>query len=147
MYIALVTSLRSNCKKRKVGCVLVRDNRVMSTGMNGTPSGIKNCFEGGCERCNNPDIHRGVKLQECICIHAEENALLEVSRDKMNGSGLYCTSFPCLGCSKKIVQCGVKKIYYYKEYKENEITNKLLKDAGIEIKKIEIRKNILFNIS
>lgn len=132
MSLAKIASLRSNCKKRKVGCVIVKNKRVQATGMNGTPSGIKNCFEGGCPRCNDPNIHRGKDLDNCVCIHAEENALLEISRNNLIGSELYCTCFPCLGCAKKIVQCGIVKIFYMEQYNCNEITINLLNEAKIQ---------------
>lgn len=93
MRLASLASLRSNCMKRRVGCVLVRERRVVSTGYNGTPRGVRNCNEGGCSRCNShgdgfgtPDANgvasgvqmaMGVGLDECLCLHAEENALLE----------------------------------------------------------------------
>ena len=108
MQLASLAALRSNCMKRRVGCVLVRERRVISTGYNGTPRNIMNCNEGGCRskycpqsanslmlmlpgaRCNTG--HRaGVGLATCLCIHAEENALLEAGRERIReGSVLYC---------------------------------------------------------
>ncbi|KAI9875716.1 MAG: Deoxycytidine monophosphate (dCMP) deaminase [Pleopsidium flavum] len=90
MQLASLAAQRSNCMKRRVGCVLVREKRVISTGYNGTPRNIKNCTEGGCPRCN--DGHgAGVGLSTCLCIHAEENALLEAGRERIReGSILYC---------------------------------------------------------
>ena len=79
MRIAHQTSLRSNCMKRNVGAVIVVQNRIVSTGYNGTPSVSKNCNEGGCERCNS-NTKGGKGLDECICIHAEENAIIESGR-------------------------------------------------------------------
>lgn len=88
MRLASLASLRSNCMKRRVGCVLVRERRVVATGYNGTPRGVRNCNEGGCGRCNGEgdglgqgggEVRQGmgVGLEECLCLHAEENALLE----------------------------------------------------------------------
>ena len=110
--------------------------------MNGTPSGVKNCFEGGCERCNNPNINKGQNLDECLCIHAEENSLLQADIGNIQGSVIYCTSLPCLGCLKKLVQCKIKKIFYRDEYIRNEAYASLLKLSKIEYEKIEI-KNFL----
>ncbi|KAL9123314.1 MAG: hypothetical protein Q9187_000121 [Circinaria calcarea] len=90
MQLASLAAQRSNCMKRRVGCVLVREKRVISTGYNGTPRNLRNCNEGGCPRCNNGQ-GVGVGLSTCLCIHAEENALLEAGRERIReGSILYC---------------------------------------------------------
>ena len=107
MQLASLAARRSNCMKRRVGCVLVREKRVISTGYNGTPRNLRNCNEGGCElisyflivrplltlqgaRCN-AGARAGVDLSTCLCIHAEENALLEAGRERIReGSTLYC---------------------------------------------------------
>ena len=90
MQLASLAARRSNCMKRRVGCVLVREKRVISTGYNGTPRNLKNCNEGGCSRCNGGQ-GSGVGLSTCLCLHAEENALLEAGRERIReGSTLYC---------------------------------------------------------
>lgn len=92
--------------KRRVGAVLVSNKRVISTGYNGTPRGMTNCNEGGCARCNSTSISAsangqvtpvksGVGLDECLCLHAEENALLEAGRDRASagdGGVMYCNT-------------------------------------------------------
>lgn len=89
-----LASLRSNCMKRRVGAVIVRKNRVLSTGYNGTPRGLTNCNEGGCARCNE-SAPCGSNLDECLCLHAEENALLELGRDRGGAEGtiIYCNTY------------------------------------------------------
>lgn len=77
--------------KRLVGCVIVNDKRIVSTGYNGTPFGMPNCKDGGCERCNKM-TPSGVGLEECLCIHAEQNAVIEAGRAKCNG-GIIPISF------------------------------------------------------
>lgn len=90
MRLASLAAQRSNCMKRRVGCVLVREKRVISTGYNGTPRNIRNCNEGGCPRCNGGQ-GAGLGLTTCLCIHAEENALLEAGRERIReGAILYC---------------------------------------------------------
>ena len=90
MQLASLAAQRSNCMKRRVGAVLVREKRVISTGYNGTPRGLANCNEGGCRRCNSGD-GSGIGLNVCLCLHAEENALLEAGRERVGGSAvLYC---------------------------------------------------------
>lgn len=109
MKLASLAAQRSNCMKRQVGCVLVREKRVISTGYNGTPRNMKNCNEGGCKsfeimmvfiflidqggRCNAGN-GAGLDLSACLCIHAEENALLEAGRERIReGSILYCDTW------------------------------------------------------
>ena len=77
MSIAYLARLRSNCMKKAVGCVIVKDDRIVSIGYNGTPVGAKNCFEGGCDRCNS-NVSGGTDLDKCLCIHAEDSAILQV---------------------------------------------------------------------
>lgn len=92
--LCTLAAARSNCMKRRVGCVLVRDKRVLATGYNGTPRGVRNCNEGGCGRCNG-SARMGASLTECLCLHAEENALLECGREKGGAAGtvLYCNTY------------------------------------------------------
>lgn len=92
--LCTLASLRSNCMKRRVGAVLIRNNRVLSTGYNGTPRGLTNCAEGGCSRCNG-GAAGGTALDECLCLHAEENALLECGRERGGAEGtvLYCNTW------------------------------------------------------
>lgn len=136
MDIARLTSTRSNCIKRKVGCIIVKDNRIISLGYNGTPTGIRNCFEGGCDRCSNRSNSCGMNLDICMCLHAEENAMLFVDKSTLSGSSLYVTLFPCVGCSKRIIQCGITEIVYDSVYNmEMEILSKgILDSANIKYK-------------
>lgn len=131
MQLASLASLRSNCMKRRVGCVLVRNKRVISTGYNGTPRGLKNCNEGGCSRCNSASAG-GVNLGTCLCLHAEENALLESGRDRIGDEAtLYCNTCPCLTCSVKIAQVGVKEVIYNQAYSMDEQSAAILREAGV----------------
>jgi dCMP deaminase len=132
--MAELASLRSNCMKRSVGAVLVKDKRVVATGYNGTATGLVNCRSGGCVRCNS-NARCGVGLDHCYCLHAEENALLEAGRVRSEGSTLYCTTAPCLGCSQKIIQCGVIRVVYAKEYSIEHNAQALMKSVGVELVK------------
>lgn len=142
--IAELTSQRSNCIKRKVGCVIVKENRILSLGYNGTPSKIKNCFEGGCERCfeqfNNNDIVFGKNLDMCMCLHAEENAMLFLTKSDLMESILYVTLMPCISCTKKIIQCGIKRVVYLYDYNLNltNLSSKKLNEVNIKVDKIII---------
>lgn len=132
MKLATLAASRSNCMKRRVGCVIVRDCRVIATGYNGTPRHLTNCFNGGCPRCNGGDSH---ELHTCLCLHAEENALLEAGRDRVGSNAvLYCDTCPCLTCSVKIVQTGIKEVVYSQAYRMDEASFKVLKSAGIKFR-------------
>jgi dCMP deaminase len=134
MQLASLAAQRSNCMKRRVGCVLVREKRVISTGYNGTPRGLKNCGEGGCQRCNEGQ-GSGVGLGTCLCIHAEENALLEAGRERIReGAILYCDTCPCLTCSIKITQVGIREVVYSQGYSMDGETAAVFKEAGVRLR-------------
>ncbi|KAG0652272.1 Deoxycytidylate deaminase [Hyphodiscus hymeniophilus] len=134
MQLASLAAQRCNCMKRRVGCVLVREKRVISTGYNGTPRGLKNCGEGGCPRCNEGQSS-GVGLGTCLCLHAEENALLEAGRERIReGSTLYCDTCPCLTCSIKIAQVGVSEVVYSQGYSMDSETAAVFKQAGVRLR-------------
>ncbi|KAI6047916.1 cytidine deaminase-like protein [Pisolithus marmoratus] len=133
MTLADLASQRSNCMKRRVGAILVRDNRIVATGYNGTPRGVKNCNEGGCAHCNGISIANGT---DCLCLHAEENALLEAGRDRVGPNAiLYCNTCPCLKCTIKIIQSGVKEVVYHLSYKVDEDSARLFQEAGVHIRR------------
>ena len=132
MKMAKVASLRSNCVKRKVAAIIVRDKRVVSTGYNGTPRGTKNCYEGGCPRCNNL-ADSGTLLDECLCSHGEENAITQAAYHGMSVKGgiLYSTFAPCLTCTKMIINAGILEVVYNLDYPLNETSFKLFQEAGV----------------
>lgn len=135
MALASLAAQRSNCMKRRVGCVLVgRERRVISTGYNGTPRGLRNCAEGGCPRCNDGS-GSGVGLATCLCIHAEENALLEAGRERIrDGAVLYCDTCPCLTCSIKICQVGISEVVYAHGYSMDNDTAAVFSQAGVKLR-------------
>ena len=120
MNIAMAVRRRANCIRSRVGAVLVLDDRIISTGYNGTPSGMLNCDEGGCERCANREKYRtGQAYDLCICVHAEQNALLSAARFgiAVEHAVLYTTLRPCFGCAKELLQAKVSTVYYLHEWK------------------------------
>ncbi|KAH7149266.1 putative dCMP deaminase [Dactylonectria estremocensis] len=135
MALASLAAHRSNCMKRRVGCVLVgKERRVISTGYNGTPRGLQNCADGGCPRCNEGNSS-GVGLSTCLCIHAEENALLEAGRERIrDGSILYCDTCPCLTCSIKICQVGISEVVYAHGYSMDRETAQVFREAGVKLR-------------
>lgn len=138
MSLASLAAQRSNCMKRRVGCVLVRECRVVSTGYNGTPRGLRNCGEGGCRRCNG-GVGAGVGLATCLCLHAEENALLEAGRERIPTASLantilYCDTCPCLTCSIKIAQVGIGEVVYSQGYSMDADTAAVFREAGVRLR-------------
>ncbi|EKD12916.1 uncharacterized protein L3040_005774 [Drepanopeziza brunnea f. sp. 'multigermtubi'] len=134
MQLASLGAQRSNCMKRRVGCVIVEDRRVISTGYNGTPKGLKNCADGGCPRCNEGQ-GSGVGLGTCLCLHAEENALLEAGRGRIReGTILYCDTCPCLTCSIKIAQVGISEVVYSQGYCMDGDTADVFRQAGVRLR-------------
>ncbi|KAJ4485820.1 cytidine deaminase-like protein [Lentinula aciculospora] len=136
MTLASLASQRSNCMKRRVGAILVRDKRIVSTGYNGTPRGVRNCNEGGCTRCNSGSEAIGDN-EECVCLHAEENALLEAGRDRIGKGTLYCNTCPCLKCTIKIIQTGVNCVVYNLSYKVDAASAKLFAEAGVNLRRFD----------
>ena len=135
--IAKVTASRSNCCRRNVGAIIVKDYRIISTGYNGTPRGVKNCDEGGCLRCAS-NVSSGESLGECICCHAEENAIVQAAYHgvSVKNSYMYTTFSPCLLCSKMIINAGIKEVIYLNLYKFDKKTKALLVEAGVNIRPI-----------
>ncbi|KAK4104075.1 hypothetical protein N658DRAFT_493574 [Parathielavia hyrcaniae] len=146
MALASLAAQRSNCMKRRVGCVVVRDKRVVSTGYNGTPRGLRNCGEGGCGRCN-AGHGSGQGLATCLCIHAEENALLEAGRERLReGAVLYCDTCPCLTCSIKIVQVGIGEVVYSQGYSMDGATAAVFSEAGVKLRQFVPPANGLIHL-
>ena len=138
MRIAEVAASRGNCVRRKVAAVIVKDNRIISTGYNGTPRGIKNCFEGGCHRCGS-DAPSGTNLDQCICSHGEENAIVQAAYHgiAVKDATLYTTYSPCLLCAKMIINSGIREVVYKKRYTIDEVAGSLLKEAGVKLRALK----------
>jgi len=138
MNIAKVAALRSNCIKRKVAAVIVKDRRIISTGYNGTPRGLDNCNEGGCPRCNAFGAS-GKGLEDCLCSHAEENAIVQSAYHGVNISSatLYTTFSPCLMCTKMILNSGLKEVVYNAAYPLSDQCLQLLKQAYVQVRQIK----------
>jgi len=139
MNIARVVSSRSNCMKRKVAAIIVKDKRVISTGYNGTPRGARNCNEGGCPRCNNM-APSGTALEECLCSHGEENAITQAAYHgtSVKGASLYSTFAPCLLCTKMIINSGIAEVVYNQDYPLNDRALSLLKECGVSVRKHQV---------
>ena len=130
----------SSCFKqnRHVGAVIVKDNRVMATGYNGAPAGIKSCEEKGeCLR-RKLNIPSGTKHELCFAVHAEQNAVIQAAKYgiNINGATLYCTHQPCVICAKIIINAGIKRVVYKEGYPD-EFSMQLFEEAGVVVEKFE----------
>src|SRR5919109_1504317 len=121
--------------------VIVKDNRQIATGYNGTPPGVKNCYEGGCLRClarTKGEVKSGEGLDRCLCTHAEANAIMQCAlfgnAGSTKGAMLYSTFAPCLECSKMAISVGIKRIVVLADYPEDG--TQLLRDAKVELVKL-----------
>ena len=139
MSIARVVASRSNCVKRRVGAVIALDRRIISTGYNGTPRGVRNCNEGGCPRCNS-FAEGGTRLDECLCSHGEENAITQASYHgvSVRGGVLYTTFSPCLMCTKMIINAGIEEVAYNAAYPLADVSLALLREAGVKVRQVAL---------
>lgn len=123
---------RSTCLRRRVGCVLVKDKKVIATGYNGAPAGLAHCIEVGCMR-ERLGIPSGQRHELCRGVHAEQNAIIQAatSGENVRGCSVYCTTFPCFQCVKMLINCGVREIYYVEQYPDENAMKML---AGTNVK-------------
>ena len=127
-------SLRSTCSRLSVGATIVKDKRIVSGGYNGSIKGDEHCIDVGCK----------VVEGHCVrTIHAEINAILQCSKFGVGteGATIYVTHFPCLNCTKSIIQAGIKEICYANDYRNNEYARELLEKSGVVVRKIDYDVN------
>lgn len=131
MDIADLVASRSTCLRRQVGCVVVKDRRILSTGYNGAPSGVAHCSETGCRR-QREGIPSGERAEMCRGVHAEQNAIIQGARYGviLQGATVYTTTEPCSICTKMIINAGIEEIIYKGDYPD-ELSQQLLKEAGV----------------
>ncbi|XBG91811.1 ComE operon protein 2 [Enterococcus cecorum] len=128
---AVLLSLRSTCTRLEVGATLVKDRRIIVGGYNGAVSGDNHCIDHGCY----------VVDGHCIrTIHAEMNALLQCAKlgISTDGAEIYVTHFPCLHCTKAILQARIKKIYYLHDYHNDPYAIELIQKLGVEIQQVKL---------
>lgn len=138
MALAFMASVRSRCQQAKVGCVLVKNDRVISTGYNGTLPGAPNCDSVACQA-----EHKGVKI--CLTIHAEINAIQQARCD-LAGAEAYVTRMPCLSCALALVLAGVTKIYYLQENSWFDAVNQMLQVQAPHVKLVKLSHDELFEL-
>ena len=140
MDITMLVAKRSTCLRRAVGAIIVKDKRVLTTGYNGAPSGIKHCLEVGCLR-EQLNIGSGERHELCRGIHAEQNAIIQAAYHgvSVKDASLYCTNLPCSICAKMIINAGILKIYYRSGYADS-LSQEMLQEAGVDLIKLDSNK-------
>ena len=137
MEITELVAKRSTCRRRAVGAILVKDKRILSTGYNGAPAGVRHCIDIGCLR-EELKIPSGEKHELCRGIHAEQNAIIQAALHgvKIDGAILFCTNLPCAICAKMIINAGIRRIFYKSGYADT-LSQQLLEEAAVEVIKLE----------
>lgn len=141
MQIAVLVAKRSTCTRRSVGAIIVKDKRILATGYNGAPSGIRHCIETGCLR-ESMKVPSGERHELCRGIHAEQNAIIQAAYHgvSIQASALYCTNLPCSICAKMIINAGIREIYYQSGYAD-AMAGQMLAEAGIPVIRIPRGEN------
>ncbi len=130
MKIVNDVATRSTCLRRQIGALVVKSNVIVSTGYNGAPKGFPHCLDVGCRR-DKLNIASGERHEECVGVHAEQNALLQAGRAAESAT-LYVNAYPCKICAKLIINAGIIKVVITGDYSDKEGLE-YLKIAGIEI--------------
>ena len=133
MNYAIQLSSNANCIKGKVGAIIVKNNEIISEGVNSVPIGIKPCTDKTCLR-KKLNLKSGENQELCFVVHAEQNAIIDALNKKkdIKNATLYVTKQPCIICAKMLINAGIKKIIYLKEYPD-KYSEKLLKEAKVDI--------------
>lgn len=131
--IASVVAGRSTCLRRRVGALLVKEKRILTTGYNGAPTGLTHCLDVGCLRLEK-NIPSGQRHELCRGLHAEQNAIIQAALYgiSVEGADLYCTHHPCSLCAKMLVNAGVRRIVLRDEYPD-ELAQDILNEAGVRV--------------
>lgn len=140
MEMAEVAKKRSTCTRRQVGAVIVKDNRIMTTGYNGVPAGIEHCEIRGCLR-DQLAVPSGERHELCRGLHAEQNAIIQAAHlgQSIAGGTLYCTNHPCVICAKMILNAEIRRIVVREGYPD-QLGADLLKEAGLQLEFLEERQ-------
>lgn len=136
MKIAEEVSARSTCLRKRVGAVIVKDKRILSTGYNGAPRGIRHCLEVGCLR-ERMGVPSGEKHELCRGLHAEQNAVIQAALHGVSiaDSTIYTTHQPCSLCAKILINAGVTEIRYLEDYTDS-LADEMLAEAGVNVTQI-----------
>src|SRR5688500_14311007 len=128
-----LVKVRGTCPRRRVGAVIVKDKRVLTTGYNGAPRNFPHPIDVGCLR-DELQIPRGMVADICPCLHAEQNAILQAATTgvSIDGADLYVTTQPCTQCSRMVANCGIRRVIFDEEYPD-ALAIGILTTAGVEL--------------
>lgn len=137
MDITYMVAERSTCTRRKVGAIAVKDKRILATGYNGAPAGVSHCLDVGCLRAQ-MNIPSGQRHEICRGLHAEQNVIIQaaVHGVSLAGAEVYCTTMPCLICTKMLLNCGIKAVYFVEGY-DDELAASMVAETGIPFERID----------
>ncbi len=140
MEMAHLASKRSTCLRRKVGAVIVKDKRVLTTGYNGAPKGLEHCEKTGCVR-QKMNVPSGERHELCRGVHAEQNAIIQaaVFGVSIKDSTIYITNYPCSVCAKLMLNAGIHEVVYDGEYKD-DLAIQLLAEGKIKVRNFKVQK-------
>ena len=138
-YFMSITELvagRSTCLRRKVGALIVKEKRIITTGYNGAPANVRHCLEVGCLR-EEQGIPSGERHELCRGLHAEQNGIIQAALHgvSIEGATLYCTNMPCIICSKMLINARIKEIIYREGYSD-PLSSSMLSEAGIPLRQL-----------
>lgn len=139
MQITELVATRSTCLRRKVGAIIVKNKRILTTGYNGPPEGLKHCDQlGGCLR-DKLGIPSGERQELSRAVHAEQNAIIQAAKlgISIDGGTIYVTNHPCFICAKMLINAGIKRIVYKEGYPD-EFAKGILKEAGIKVEQFGV---------
>lgn len=137
MEIAEVVAKRSTCLRNRVGAVIVRDKRILSTGYNGAPRNLEHCLDIGCIR-EQQNIASGTRHEMCRAVHAEQNAIIQSALHgvSIEDATLYCTHQPCVLCAKMIINSKIMRVVFANNYPDTEAL-RFFVSAGVEIRSFQ----------
>lgn len=137
MDIAHMVATRSTCLRRSVGAIAVSSRRILATGYNGTPRGLRHCEEVGCLR-QQLDIPSGQRHELCRGLHAEQNCIIQaaVHGVQLEGATIYSTFQPCVVCAKMLINAGITEIVYEGGYPD-EMSVEMLSESGVKLRRLE----------
>ena len=140
MEVAHLVSNWASCyqQERKIGAVIVKDKRIMTTGYNGAPAGVKTCVERGEGMRKRLGVESGTHHELCYAIHAEQNAIIQAAKlgVSIDGATLYCTHQPCVICAKMIVNSGIRRVVYEQGYPDT-FSVEMLREGGVLLERFE----------
>ena len=133
MDITRLVATRSTCLRRQVGAILVKERNILATGYNGVPARISHCDATGCLR-EKLKVPSGERHELCRGLHAEQNAIIQAASHGINisDSTLYCTTMPCIICTKMLINAGIRTVVYAEGYAD-DLAREMIAESGLEV--------------